>query len=78
MCIECGSVFEDPKYYKETHGLDSPPYEHWSGCPYCGGNYTEAYKCDCCGEYIDCDYFQTDNGDRYCENCITHYKLGEE
>ena len=40
-CTECGLKFDTPKIYTETHGLDFPPYEEYSGCPYCGGYYEE-------------------------------------
>ena len=38
-CLDCGKTFDDPKRWEERHGLDSPPYEDFSGCPYCGGAY---------------------------------------
>lgn len=78
ICLDCFRCFDEPQYWKETHGLDSPPYEQMSGCQFCGGAYVEAYECDCCGEWIRGDYIKTDNGERYCENCIRHYALGEE
>ena len=78
ICLDCGKVFEDPKHYTETHRLDTPPYEEWGGCPSCGGAYTEAYECSCCGEYIDGAYIKTKNGERICENCYITYELGDE
>lgn len=41
-CCDCGNIFEYPTEWYETHGLDTPPYEHWSGCPRCCGSYEEA------------------------------------
>ena len=78
ICTECGFLFEDPDYWEETHGFDYGPFESWSGCPKCGGAYVETYECDCCGEYIVESYIKTENGERICENCYTHYELGEE
>ena len=78
VCIECGRVFEVPNKWTEHHGLDTEPYEHWFGCPTCGGAYTEAYECNCCGEWITDNYIKTDNGARYCSNCIRHMELGDE
>ena len=78
VCIECGNVFEDPKYWRETHSLDTPPYEEWSGCPKCHGAYTEAHKCDCCDEWIDDTYIKTDDDKRYCLNCYQVMDLGDE
>ena len=55
-CLDCGKTFDDPKRWEERHGLDSPPYEDFSGCPYCGGAYTRTILCDACGEPIVGDY----------------------
>lgn len=77
ICLECGELFEEPKHYVETHNLDTPPYEEWTGCPRCGGAYTGTYRCECCEEWIDNDYIGI--GDlRYCQNCYRIYELGEE
>lgn len=78
VCTECGATFETPKRYSESHGFYTPPYEEWSGCPSCGGNYTEAYYCDCCGNIIIDSYIKTEDGDRYCSNCFLIYEIGEE
>lgn len=42
-------MFQEPKHYIETHGLDTPPYEHFTVCPHCGGAFVEAHRCDCYG-----------------------------
>lgn len=42
-CRDCGEVFDTPKEWVETHGLDYGPYERWSGCPACGGAFEEYY-----------------------------------
>ena len=42
-CMNCGSVFDDPDYYYETHGLDNPPYEQMWGCPDCKGDFQETF-----------------------------------
>lgn len=78
VCIECGNLFESPKVWSETHGLDYGPYEKLSGCPGCGGTYVEARICDCCQQYIDDDYIMTEDGKRYCNDCIYRMKLGDE
>ncbi|MEF9984187.1 MAG: hypothetical protein RR806_05020 [Oscillospiraceae bacterium] len=69
ICKDCGRVFKETKYYTETHGFESPPYEEWNGCPVCGGAYGEAHECDCCGEYIVGTYIKTRGGQRLCESC---------
>lgn len=52
-CVDCGYIFEedDRVLYTERHGLDSPPYEQWWGCPMCAGAFRE-YEEDNCDERI--------------------------
>lgn len=77
VCLECGNLFEEPRRYVETHGLDAPPYEVWHGCPHCGEPYVEAHRCDECDEWITKEYVKI--GDkRYCQDCYQTYDLGEE
>ena len=77
ICLECGTLFEDPVEWEERHGLDYGPYEHWTGCPFCHGGYTEAHRCDECDEWIVDDYIKV--GDkRYCSECCLSMELGEE
>lgn len=77
VCVDCGTVFEEARYYVETHGLETPPYETWYGCPKCGGYYIEAFKCDCCGEWITGQYAITDDGYSYCDNCYVVREVGD-
>ena len=77
ICLECKSIFNEPEKWVETHGLSSPPYESWSGCPYCRGSYAETYQCERCGEWIEGSYIKIDDN-RYCEYCYDKYELGEE
>ena len=78
ICLDCRRLFEEPKQCVETHGLDTPPYEVFYVCPYCGGDFIEARKCDSCDEFLTTTYVKTDNGERYCENCYNTYDLGDE
>ena len=64
-------MFQEPKHYIETHGLDTPPYERFTVCPHCGGAFVEAHRCDCCGEFITADYVVVQDGKRYCEECYS-------
>lgn len=34
-CTECNKYFDEPIFYEERHGLDSPPYERVAICPHC-------------------------------------------
>lgn len=77
ICLDCGCVFDKPKHWIETHGLDSPPYEEWDGCPSCGGAYAETYKCDGCNDWLCGTYAETKNGNKYCENCYEIREVGE-
>ena len=76
-CLDCGYEFDEPYELVERHGLDSPPFEKWLVCPACGGAYTHTHLCDCCGQRITDRYLRVDNGDEYCEDCVTEYNLGE-
>lgn len=69
ICLDCGELFEEPCKYVETHGLDSPPYEKYMGCPHCGGAYVETIQCDICGEWISGEYVKLDNDMVVCDNC---------
>ena len=77
ICLDCGCVFDEPKHWIETHGLDSPPYEEWDGCPSCGGAYAETYKCEGCNDWLCGTYAETKNGNKYCENCYEIREVGE-
>ncbi len=71
ICLECIKTFDEPKRFEERHGLDTPPYEVTYGCPYCGGAFQDAIRCDCCGEVITDSYVEIDEGGkRYCDCCF--------
>lgn len=78
ICLECGSLFDKPVYYREKHGFDTPPYEEFEACPCCGGAFTETYECDSCGEWITGDYVELNDGSRYCEECYCIKTIGED
>lgn len=65
VCLECGHIFEEGEEARwvEKHGLDTPPYEEWSGCPICKGGYEEIEPCKMCGGY------NQDLKNGYCEKC---------
>jgi hypothetical protein len=78
ICYECEHIFDEPKIWTEKHGMDTPPYEHYSGCPFCGGAFTETYKCECCGNWIVGEYAELADGSRYCEECYCVKNIGED
>jgi hypothetical protein len=80
VSIDCGKMFPEPARWKEDRGeyFGFPTSEEFVGCPYCYGPHMEAHRCDCCDEWIVDDYIKTEDGKRYCNNCITHMELGEE
>ena len=78
ICLDCDTIFETPRQYIETHGLDTPPYEAYWGCPKCGGAYIETYECDRCGQYIVGDYIEFDNGLRICDDCYESKSVQDE
>ena len=67
-CCECGNLFEEGEQatWEETHGLDSPPYEKWSGCPICKGDYEEVRQCKKCGDW----HTEDELYDGWCEKCL--------
>ena len=67
-CIDCGHLFEEGEQatWEETHGLDSPPYEKFSGCPVCKGDYEEVHQCKECGSWRTNDELY----DGWCEKCL--------
>lgn len=62
-------MFSTPRNYIETHNLDIPPYEHFTGCPKCGNAYVRARVCEVCNKEILGEYVLTDDGKNYCDNC---------
>lgn len=53
-CKECERVLDYLNTYQETHGLDTPPYETSTCCPYCGSiDIAEAALCDICEDVFD-------------------------
>ena len=67
-CCECGNLFEEGEQavWYEPHGLDSPPYEKWSGCPVCKGDYEEVHQCKECGEW----HTEGELYGGWCEKCL--------
>ena len=72
ICLDCGYIFDEPTRYSESHGLDSPPYEEWKGCPKCAGAYEETFPCDVCGKWINGEYIELKDGTTICDDC---YKI---
>jgi hypothetical protein len=71
-CVSCGHIFEDCEQaeWEEKHGLDTPPYEKFVGCPLCGCTYEETVKCECCGA----DFLEEELTYRVCEDCLEQEK----
>lgn len=63
-CLECCRIFDAPHEYDESHGFNDGFAEHFSVCPYCGGNYEELDVCMACGGFKH-------KYDRLCTNCRT-------
>lgn len=69
ICLDCENIFDTPKCYTETHGLNSPPYEIWNGCPKCAGAYVETMCCDQCDNWITGEYIKLKDGAVVCDQC---------
>ena len=67
-CESCGHLFEEGEQavWEERHGLDTPPYEQWSGCPLCRGGYEEVHQCKECGDWHTDDELYSG----WCEKCL--------
>lgn len=67
-CLECGHIFEsgEEARWVERHGLDTPPYEEWYGCPKCKGSFEETKRCKSCKK--NCLPEELDEDD-FCEEC---------
>ena len=67
-CCECGNLFEEGEQavWEERHGLDTPPYERWSGCHICKGGYEEVRQCKECEEW----HTEDELYDGWCEKCL--------
>ena len=67
-CENCGHLFEEGEQavWEERHGLDTPPYEKWSGCPICKGGYEEVHQCQECEEW----HTEDELYDGWCEKCL--------
>ena len=67
-CENCGHLFEEGEQavWEERHGFDHGPYEEWSGCPICKGDYEEVHRCK------ECDEWHTEDElyDGWCEKCL--------
>lgn len=75
ICTECGRTFERPQEAVEQHGLDTPPYEKISMCPFCGGvSLRNAYPCSICGGWITGSHIITLDGQRICDGCSIRYE----
>lgn len=71
-CYECGNIFEESEQavWEERHGLDTPPYEKWSGCPLCKGAYEETTRCEICGS----EHLEDELNGGVCDECIEEYR----
>ncbi len=69
-CLDCGITFDEPTQWEERHGLNTPPYEKFSGCPACGGAYAPTIICHGCKKAITGDYAKIiPSGECYCDCC---------
>lgn len=69
VCLNCENLFEEPATWIEPHG------EKYVGCPKCGSDFTETFRCDDCNNFLTDEYIETDSGKRYCPNCTYKKKL---
>lgn len=71
ICLECSMLFDEPDRWEERHGLSTPPYEEFTGCPHCHGAYDEAVECERCGAIIPKnDAYDDEQGHYMCDACM--------
>lgn len=71
ICLDCGALFDEPAHWEERHGLSTPPYEHFTGCPFCQGGYDEAIECKRCGATVPkSEAFTDSKGNYLCDSCM--------
>lgn len=81
-CSECDKEFEHPVKLAVLDGeyCGAPFVEYRGTCPYCKSMYISeiVYRCDCCNiGLVDGDiYYKTEDGLRFCEECITRREVG--
>lgn len=69
-CVDCEAEFEEAAAYIEKHGWESPPYEKWQCCPFCGSQDLEQlHLCSLCGESKPY-HKMSDSDDAVCETCF--------
>lgn len=71
-CLECGHIFEkgEQAEWEEKHGLETPPYERFGGCPLCKGAYEETERCFVC----EAEFLQGELINGVCECCVEKLK----
>ena len=69
VCLDCANLFEEPRCYTETHGLEFAPFESWRGCPKCAGAYITTIYCDHCGGWVTGEYIKLKDGAVICDQC---------
>lgn len=77
ICIDCGFIFEEPKYYESKENPNSALFSRWDGCPRCAGAYASLLKCSVCGENIIDDYIELANHEYVCSECYAKRRLGD-
>lgn len=67
-CLECGHIFEDGEQvtWQENHGFADGPYESFSGCPVCRGDYDKTFPCKVCGSEV----WEEEIYDGFCLHCL--------
>lgn len=69
VCLKCEYLFEEPKSWFEIHG------EKYVGCPNCGSDFTETFRCDDCMRFVLDEYIELNDGQRFCPDCTSKKKL---
>ncbi len=72
QCLGCGRILSEDGVIRvgqcyEYWGQDEVDYDEV--CAYCGGNITDAFVCDVCGEYFQEEDMTTFGYENVCYDC---------
>lgn len=72
VCLDCYKLFEEPQhYYEDFEHFGNLGRQEFDACPFCGGTYQKAFKCDMCNNYIQDRYIEIIDGTFVCFDCYT-------
>ena len=72
VCLNCNREFSSPKRIVESSRFGLSEEEEYVCCPYCHGDFEPVNTCFWCGDIIEGDVIELQNGRTYCEECYKY------